>query len=452
MANDVAYVESTVLATCDTTQSFTLEVTNESVRLDYDWGWGSLGEHGHTAVALNGVYHTRIMHNYYKTSLSFSGLNDARIKIKVENRDRAFVEADAPLTIEVGGKYGRSSEVILHEYGHVVQFAIDNSGFGYPGIFDEIREGAADFFAADQTNHSLFGGPAASNMHNDGPVPWRELSQTCRWGDRCSDHTDGLATDLYRNGIVLAAATWAVATSPGTGAATILMGALQMSTVRTETTQQLRDAFTKAAAVAETTVSPNVIESAFTERKIGGPNMPRNLSVTCSTGSPRRLQLMWADNSSLESGYIVERSANSKVWSQIKSLPAGSGSYKDTGVTCPGSVYYYRVAAYKSFTNPVATTKTYSETVRYPLASGKAGRSMVSHSDQASGLQADSVAARTETSLTGAYPNPFNPVTTIEFALEKRGPVNLSVYDTLGRSIAVLVDSEMNAGNAFGSI
>ena len=111
-------------------------------------------------------------------------------------------------------------------------------------------------------------------------------------------------------------------------------------------------------------------------------------------------------------------------------------------------MYYYRVAAYKSFTNPEAVTKTYSEAVRYPLngGSGKAARSVVSHSDQASGLQADSVAARTETSLTGAYPNPFNPVTTIEFALEKRGPVNLSVYDMLGRSIAVLVDSEMNAG------
>ena len=106
------------------------------------------------------------------------------------------------------------------------------------------------------------------------------------------------------------------------------------------------------------------------------------------------------------------------------------------------------MAAYKSFTKPVAVAKTYSETVEYRPggSSGKAARSVVSRSDQASGLQADSVAARTETSLTGAYPNPFNPVTTIEFALEKRGPVNLSVYDMLGRSIAVLVDSEMNAG------
>ena len=36
MANDVAYVESTVLAACDTTQSFTLEVTNGAARLDYN--------------------------------------------------------------------------------------------------------------------------------------------------------------------------------------------------------------------------------------------------------------------------------------------------------------------------------------------------------------------------------------------------------------------------------
>ena len=451
MANDIAYVESTVLAACDTTQSFTLEVTDERVRLDYDWGWGSLGEHGHTAVALNGVYHTRTMHNYYKTSLNYSGLDDAQIKIKVVNEDEARVESFDQLSLRTGGKYGRSSEVVLHEYGHIVQFDIEDSPYGSRGILDAIREGTADFFAADQTNHSLFGGPAASPKHNDGPVPWRELNQTCRWGDDCLNHTDGQRADYYHKGMVLAAAAWVVRTSSGSDAALILMDVLQMSSTDTDSAA-FRDAFNKAAAERDTPPDPDVIESAFTTRMIGGPNMPRNLTVTCpTTGSPRRPQLRWVDYSSLETGYYVERSANKTAWSRVATLdPIADepGSYTDTGVTCPGSVYYYRVAAYKSFTNPVATTKTYSEAVRYPLAggSGEAGRSMVSLSDQASGLQADSVAARTETSLTGAYPNPFNPVTTIEFALEKRGPVNLSVYDMLGRSIAVLVDSEMNAG------
>ena len=442
MANDVAYVESAVLAPCDTTQSFTLEVTNERAQLDYDWGWGSLGEHGHTAVALNGVYHTRTMHNYYKTSLSFSGLNDARIKINVVNGDQARVETYDRLTIKMGGKWGRSSEVILHEYGHVVQYSIDNSASGSEGILDAIREGTADFFAADQTNHSLFGGPAASPDHNDGPVPWRELSQTCRWGDDCLDYTDRQRADFYHKGMVLAAAAWELRTSIGGEAVSFLMKALQMSRSATDLVE-FRDAFTKAAGGF-----PTVIESAFTERKIGGPNMPRNLEVTCSTESPIRLQLTWVDNSSLETGYYVERSANKTAWSQVAALDAGSESYKDTRATCSGSVYYYRVAAYKSLTNPADEIKTYSETVEYRPggSSGKAARSVVSLSDQASSLQADSVAARTETSLAGAYPNPFNPVTTIEFALEKGGPVNLSVYDMLGRSVALLVDSEMNAG------
>ena len=293
-------------------------------RLDYDWGWGSLGEHGHTAVALNGIYHTRTMHNYYKTSLNFSGLNNARIKIKVVNRDYAFVEADERLTIWAGGKYGRSSEIILHEYGHVVQFAIDSRGMETTTVFDAIREGAADFFAADITGNSLWGGPATSPDHNDGPVPWRELNQTCRWGDDCLAHTHGRSKDRYHKGIVLAAAAWAVRTSAGSEAAPILMAALQMSTIDTDSIE-FRDAFTKAAAERDTPPDPDVIESAFTERMIGGPNMPRNLSVTCSTGSPRRLQLTWVDNSSLESGYFVERSADNTSWSQVAALDPIAG-------------------------------------------------------------------------------------------------------------------------------
>ena len=44
------------------------------------------------------------------------------------------------------------------------------------------------------------------------------------------------------------------------------------------------------------------------------------------------------------------------------------------------------------------------------------------------------------------YPNPFNPVTTIEFAVEQAQPVRLSVYDLLGREVAVLADGMQPAG------
>lgn len=44
------------------------------------------------------------------------------------------------------------------------------------------------------------------------------------------------------------------------------------------------------------------------------------------------------------------------------------------------------------------------------------------------------------------YPNPFNPSTTIRFTLAENGPVNLKVYDVLGREVATIVNENLNAG------
>jgi hypothetical protein len=49
-------------------------------------------------------------------------------------------------------------------------------------------------------------------------------------------------------------------------------------------------------------------------------------------------------------------------------------------------------------------------------------------------------------SLEKAYPNPFNPITTISFALPKDSKVLLEVYDINGRNISRLVDNAMKAG------
>lgn len=45
------------------------------------------------------------------------------------------------------------------------------------------------------------------------------------------------------------------------------------------------------------------------------------------------------------------------------------------------------------------------------------------------------------------FPNPFNPVTTIQFALPKSAPVKIDIYNAIGRHIQTLVDREMEAGN-----
>jgi hypothetical protein len=59
----------------------------------------------------------------------------------------------------------------------------------------------------------------------------------------------------------------------------------------------------------------------------------------------------------------------------------------------------------------------------------------------------EELVAPTEFTLAQNSPNPFNPTTTISYHLPAASKVRLSVYDMLGREVAVLVDEEMGAGS-----
>ncbi len=51
------------------------------------------------------------------------------------------------------------------------------------------------------------------------------------------------------------------------------------------------------------------------------------------------------------------------------------------------------------------------------------------------------------TALRGCYPNPFNPSTTLKFAIADAGNVRLSVYDISGKLVSTLVDGMQTAGD-----
>lgn len=49
-------------------------------------------------------------------------------------------------------------------------------------------------------------------------------------------------------------------------------------------------------------------------------------------------------------------------------------------------------------------------------------------------------------SLSEAYPNPFNPITTINFSLARESHVSLKVYNVTGQNVVALKDEMMPAG------
>ena len=46
-----------------------------------------------------------------------------------------------------------------------------------------------------------------------------------------------------------------------------------------------------------------------------------------------------------------------------------------------------------------------------------------------------------------AYPNPFNPVTTLRYDLPEGAMVNITIYDLMGRQIKTLINDQQTAGH-----
>jgi hypothetical protein len=52
-----------------------------------------------------------------------------------------------------------------------------------------------------------------------------------------------------------------------------------------------------------------------------------------------------------------------------------------------------------------------------------------------------------EFKLMNNYPNPFNPLTTINYSIGKEGRTKLTVYNLIGSEVAVIVDENKPTGN-----
>ena len=127
--------------------------------------------------------------------------------------------------------------------------------------------------------------------------------------------------------------------------------------------------------------------------------------------------------------YILEISNDNTTWFTFHTEDAGTGGTDEFTFTA-NIVRYIRlsVTANNSTSYKIDEFELYSGT----LAKGKAS---IALND-----------LPTVYSLKQNYPNPFNPSTQISFDLPETGQVKLQIYDMLGKSVATLVQGELQAG------
>jgi len=147
-------------------------------------------------------------------------------------------------------------------------------------------------------------------------------------------------------------------------------------------------------------------------------------SFAARTDAKDGVMLEWATASETNNyGFYIERSIDNENFNEI-GFVKGSGnsskeisySYIDADVNEVGT-YYYRL--------------------RQVDFDGKFEYSNIVNVN---------IKAPDKYALLQAYPNPFNPVTNIEFSLKEKGYVRLMVYNTLGQVVQTLVDDDLNAG------
>lgn len=141
------------------------------------------------------------------------------------------------------------------------------------------------------------------------------------------------------------------------------------------------------------------------------------------------IELSWSTASEMDVlRFEIERAVNNNwattgiVNGQGDSPIGHSYRFTDENITA-GAVYSYRLAEVTSDGN---------RTVLPNVVTVEAGIESVTP---------------TEFALTQNYPNPFNPNTQIAFALPFASEVTLTVFDALGRNVAILVNGAMAAGN-----
>lgn len=158
-------------------------------------------------------------------------------------------------------------------------------------------------------------------------------------------------------------------------------------------------------------------------------SLPVELTAFTAYLEQNNAVLRWTTESEIENlGFILERrTANCENWCEIASYITNP-DLRGQGNSTQRTEYNY-------------LDKTVAPGNRYEFRLADVGYDGSARFHQTTVLAIDDgISVPERMRLEPAYPNPFNPSTTLTFVLIETGPVRLSIYDITGREVTTLVD------------
>ncbi|MCB2203552.1 T9SS type A sorting domain-containing protein [bacterium] len=182
---------------------------------------------------------------------------------------------------------------------------------------------------------------------------------------------------------------------------------------------QISKDFMIGAAVDFSTLTPTGFSI------IGSGVLPVELTSFNAYLKSNRVELRWNTATELDNyGFSVERSVDGENWSEVSFIAGGGTSntprdyrFDDASLPRGAAKLYYRLRQIDR-----DGSYEYSSVVMVSLETSNA------------------------IAITDAFPNPFNPTTTVSYTLTSDGPVRLEMMDVTGRTVQVVVDEQLSAG------
>lgn len=183
------------------------------------------------------------------------------------------------------------------------------------------------------------------------------------------------------------------------------------------------------------------------------PAAPSNLSATAASAS--QINMTWADNSSNESGFKIERKTGSGgAYAQIATVGADVTTYNDTGLS-EGTTYYYRVRAYNSTGNSSYSNDVNATT--YPAAPSSLSANTASSSqinlswmDNSSGESGFSIERKTGSGATQSQSETVRATSEGTYTQIATVGANVTTYNDTGLSAGTTYYYRVCAYNSTG--